>query len=876
MQRRFFFVLVAALLGLAAGTTLAAEAPQVVRLNNGLTVVTLEDNRFPLVSMRLFVHTGSGYESPKQAGLSHLLEHMVFKSTARRPAGQVASDVEGAGGAINASTGFDATTFKIDLPAERWKLGLDILNDMIFGAKFDAKELESERKVVLAELYRGRDDPDSRLFQTIQAKAWAGKSYGWPVIGFPETVSSFTGDDLRAYVAEHYQPGAMVLVVAGKVTAAEVRQQAETVFGSLRDDHPWLPPAPFAPAVGGAGPSVTVEYGQWNKVRLQVAFPTPGLRSAEEAPLEVLAHLLGGDETGRLYRTFKHDKQLVDDVSCSSLTLERGGLFLIEANLDAKNLAAFWKGLLSELSHLSAAGFSDREIERAKLAIEDGLYQTKESLSGLATKLGYFRFYGYDPDGEANFLQAVRLVDRGSLQSVIGASLRPGNLVAAVLAPKTDEGLVTAKGLTDAAAKVWSTPAQAATAPAAEAKAGGSEVVDLGGGHTLVLLPDTTLPYVSVSLAMRGGDGLLAKNQQGLAELAADCLTSGTAKLPSSALEDYLGDRAATISAASGRDSFSLGAKFPSRFQKDLYGVLSELLLAPAFRQEEVARSVSDQLASIKSKEDEPLPLAFRKLYPFLFTDTAYAYERLGDPAVVRRFTQKDVKAFWAAQREMPWVMAVCGDFDPAQVRRLAEDLAKATKAARPFDYSIPHWGDKREEKVSLPGRNQTHLVMVFPVPGVESPDTPALELLNESLAGQSGLLFSRLRDGESLGYVVTSFLWQTAKTGFLAFYIGTSPDKVGAAVDGFKRVASDLRETPLPDELMLRAKNAMSGDYYRERQGLGARSGEAARSLVAGLPLDHERQVVEAAQQVTPEALRDVAAKYLHPESAYLLTVEP
>lgn len=878
MQRRFFpFLLLAGLWLIVAGQARAADAPQVTKLANGLTVVTVEDNRFPLVSMRLFVHAGSGYETPKQAGLSHLLEHMVFKSTARRPAGQVASDIEAAGGALNASTSFDATIFKIDLPAERWKLGLDVLSDMIFGAKFDPKELESERKVVLAELYRGRDNPNSKLFQMIQAKAWPGRSYGWPIIGFPETVSAFTGVDLAEYVHAHYQPGAMVLVVAGKVTPAEVREQAELVFGKLENDRPWTPPAPFAPTVPAAGPSVTVEYGQWNKVRLQIAFPTPGLRSAEEAPLEVLAQLLGGDETGRLYRTFKHDKELVDDVSCSALTLERGGLLLIEATLDAAKVPAFWKGLVTELSRLSAKRFTDRELARVKLSIEDGLYQAKESLAGLATKVGFFRFYGYDPRGEARFLQSVRLVDRGVLQDVIDATLRPDRLVAAVLAPKADEARVTAKGLTDELARLWPASARTARKPAdGPGEAAKPEVVDLGDGHRLVLLPDTTLPYVSVSLSMRGGDGLLAKDRQGLAELTADCLTSGTAKLSATALEDYLADRAATVSAGSGRDGFSLSAKFPSRFQKDLYGVLSDMILAPALRKAEVARNVRDQLASIKAKEDAPMSLAFRKLFPFLYTDTGYAYQRLGDPAVVGRFTQKDVKAFWAAQRAMPWVMAVCGDFDAAQVRGLAERLAKATKPTKPFAFATPKWGEKHAETVALPGRNQTHLLMVFPVPGVDSADSPALELLNGALAGQSGLLFSRLRDGESLGYAVTSFLWQAPKTGFLVFYIGTSPDKAQAALEGFRRVAADLRRTPLPDELMLRAKNVLSGDYYRDRQSLGSRSGEAARSLVAGLPLDHERQVVEAAQKISPEALREVAAKYLHPESAYLLTVAP
>jgi len=877
MRWRSVVCMVVAAWALASVSAFGAQGPRVVRLANGLTVMTVEDNRFPLVAVRLFVHAGSGYETPKQAGLSHLLEHMVFKSTEKRPAGQVASDIEGAGGELNASTSFDNTMYQVDLPADRWKLGLDVVKDMIFGAKFDPAELDSERQVVLSELARGRDDPDNRLFQLTQAMAWPGLAYGWPIIGFPETVSAFSATNLHDYVQERYQPQSMQLVVVGKVRAEEVEKEAEALFGSMGNDRSVMPPIPYEHPAAAPEPATRVEYGQWAKVRLQVAFPTPGLRSAEEAPLEVLARLLAGDETSRFYRTFKYEKQLVDDISCSSLTLERGGLLLVDATLDAKNVAAFWQGLLGELARLKGTSFSDHEIERVRLNIEDGLYQAKETLAGLAMKAGYFRFYGYDPDGEANYLRSVRFTDQKSLQAVIEATFRPERMLTAVLAPKADEAVVTANGLSDAAARIW--PAPKSVSPVA-AKGQGAvvapEVVDLGGGHTLVLLPDTTLPYVAVSLAYNGGDALLARDRQGLAELAANSLTTGTAKLSANALEDFLADRAASLSASSGRDTFNVGAKFPSRFQKDLYGLFVDVLLRPAFLKTEVQRQGRDQLAAIKAKEDAPMSLAFRKLFPFLFTNTAYSYTRLGEAATVKGLTEKDVSAYWAAQRAMPWVLAVCGDFDAEAVRHLAETLAKASGPAKPFAFAAPQWGEKREASVTLPERNQTHLLMVFPVPGLESADTPGLALLNDVLAGQSGLLFSQLRDGESLGYSVTSFMWQSLRTGFLAFYIGTSPDKAEAAVDGFKRVAAQLREKPLAEELMQRAKSTMSGDYYRARQRLGARSGEAAAALAAGLPLDYDRRVIEAAQALTPEDLKGLAAKYLRPEAAYVMRVKP
>lgn len=863
---------------LAAVSAVAAEPPKVVVLPNGLTVMVIEDNRFPLVAERLFVHAGSGYETARQAGLSHLLEHMVFKSTQKRPAGQVASDVEGAGGELNASTSFDSTVYRVDLPADRWKLGLDVMQDMIFGAKFAPEELDSERQVVLSELARGKDNPDNRLFQTIQAMAWPGQAYGWPIIGFQKTVSGFSADDLRNYVRERYQPQSMLLVVVGKVRAADVVQEAKALFGAMQNDRQLTPPKPYVlPQAETARSEVRVEYGPWNKVRLQLAFPTPGLRAADEAGMEVLARLLAGDETGRLYRTFKYEKKLVDDVSCSSLTLERGGLFLISATLDADKLDTFWRELLGELAHLKGASFTDREIARVRLNIEDGLYQAKETLAGLAMKAGFFRFYGYDPDGETNYLRSVGLVDQKVLSRIIESTLRPERMLAAVLAPQPDAGKITVKGLTEVAAKTWPAPAASKSAAIQHAAATPApEVVDLGSGHKLALLPDKTLPYVSVSLVYNGGDALLPKTRQGLAELTANSLTTGTAKLSATALEDYLSDRAAMLSASSGRDSFSVSSKFPTRFQKDLYALLGDMLLAPALLPAEVDREVADQLAAIKDKQDQPMGLAFRKLFPFLFADSAYGYMRLGEADTVRKFTAKDVAAFWNAQRAMPWVLAVCGDFDPAQVHALADRLAQASGSAKAFAFPPSKWGGKHEDTVTLAGRNQSHVFMVFPVPGLTSPDSPGLELLNEVLAGQSGLLFSRLRDGESLGYSVTSFLWQADNVGFMAFYIGTSPDKDAAALDGFRRIATELRDTALPDELMRRAKNVMTGDYYRERQSLGSRSDEAATALARGLPMEHDRQVVEAAQSLSPDDLRALARKYLRPEAAYVFKVEP
>ncbi|MDR2669282.1 MAG: insulinase family protein, partial [Desulfovibrio sp.] len=187
------------------------------RLANGLTVLVLPDRRFPLVSMRLYVHAGSAYEQPEEAGISHMLEHMVFKGTEKRPRGQAAADVEKAGGYLNAATSFDYTVYLVDMTREHWKTGLDVLRDMAFHPSLDPAELEAEKDVVIAELKRGEDDPGRRLFRMTQQDALRGTPYERPIIGFESTVRALSAEKIRAYIDRLYQPQSMLLVLCGDV-----------------------------------------------------------------------------------------------------------------------------------------------------------------------------------------------------------------------------------------------------------------------------------------------------------------------------------------------------------------------------------------------------------------------------------------------------------------------------------------------------------------------------------------------------------------------------------------------------------------------------------------------------------------------------------
>ena len=202
-------------------------------------------------------------------------------------------------------------------------------------------------------------------------------------------------------------------------------------------------------------------------------------------------------------------------------------------------------------------------------------------------------------------------------------------------------------------------------------------------------------------------------------------------------MQAFLADRAAGLAASAGRKTFSVNLTTPARFNKDLFDLLGEVVTAPAFSKDETARGIKDQLAAIKSREDQPLGLAFRKLPPFLFPGSVYGYLQLGEPENVQKYDETQLRSFWNRQKARPWVLAVSGDFDRDQILAFAKSLPAPDQ--RKVDVPVPAWGTRPELDIPMPGRNQAHLMLIFKTAPDTSPDTPALDLLETSLGGMGG-----------------------------------------------------------------------------------------------------------------------------------------
>ena len=810
------------LLGILLLPQLAAAAPQaapanpstsgndtmLVRLKNGLTVYIIRDSRFPLVCTRLFVGTGSANETAEQAGISHVLEHMVFKGTEKRPKGQVARDVESLGGYLNAATSFDKTWFITDMPAKHWKTGMDVVKDMAFHPSLDPAELEAEKDVIVSELKGGDDTPTRRLFEDLQVAGLAHTVYGRPIIGFEKTIRAVTADDLRAYIRTWYQPQNMMLLVAGDIDPKAVLAHAEELFGDLKNDTILPEPAPVQLEGAAGGPRVEVTYGPWNKVYLGIALPAPALGDQRSIDLDVLAYALGGDGTSQFYRKYRYEKQLVDSISVGNMSLNRAGLFYMVAQLDADKVEPFWQEFTRDLAALDAGKITPDVIERARFNYEDGMDRASETLDGLTSWKATVQFELGGPQGEANVRHALAAVDSARLRQAQDLWLRPDQVRVRVLAPEKAK-------LPDLDAILqhnWPAPAvERQKAAAAAEKVGKREIVDLGQGRTVILQPDRTIPYVSLEILRPGGNALLKPADQGLAQLTAATLTDGCGTRDLDAMERFVAERAASLSASAGVQSFTVSLTGPARFNADYFALLGDLLHKPTFAEKDVRRQADTLKAALVRRQDNPMSFMGSKINGFLFPGgQPYGFDGLGTAENQDRFGPGDVQAFWKQQNAQPWILSVAGDFDREKVLAFARSLPVPTAPA--VDVPQPTWGADKRLPLSLPGRQQAHLLLAFHAVPLDHPDAPALMLLESVLSGQSGLLFNKLRDEQGLGYTVTAFYRSLPEAGFMAFYIGTTPRNLDVARQGFSGIIKDIKTDLLPAELLAKGLNRMEG----------------------------------------------------------------
>jgi predicted Zn-dependent peptidase len=340
--------------------------PEITRLSNGLTIVTDPMPKLESAMLGVWVNAGTRNETRAVMGVSHMLEHMAFKGTQSRSARDIAEEIEAVGGYLNAYTSREQTAFHARVLKTDVMMAIDLLADILTHPTFEQSELERERQVVLQEIGQARDTPDDIVFDHLQSAIYPDQPMGWPILGREETVSAFTQDELRTYMAANYRAADMTLVSSGAVEHDEIVRAAEEKFASLRAG-PAPTPLP-ARYVGG-----DIRLSQ-DLEQAHVVYAFPGVSSSDPDfyTEQVYVMALGGGMSSRLFQEAREKRGLCYAISAFAQAHRDGGtigVYTGTGEVEAAEISAVIAGEMEQL----AAGASEREVARAKAQLKSSL-----------------------------------------------------------------------------------------------------------------------------------------------------------------------------------------------------------------------------------------------------------------------------------------------------------------------------------------------------------------------------------------------------------------------------------------------------------------------------------------------------------------------
>jgi predicted Zn-dependent peptidase len=354
---------------------------QATRLANGLRVVSHHMAHLETVSLGVWVAAGARHEQASEHGISHLLEHMAFKGTERRSATDIAEEIEAVGGELNAATSLETTAYFARILKGDIAIALDILADILQIPRYAKDELEREREVILQEIAATRDSPDEIAYELLQDAAFPNQAIGRPILGTTESVTRFSADDLRAFLAANYGASRMVLSAAGRVDHDELVRHAEAQFGRLNGGVGGR----FEPAryVGGTRTSAK----PFEQSHLVMAFAGPSYRARDFYTAQVFSGLFGGGMSSRLFQEVRERRGLCYAIYSSCWALADTGLFGIHAATGPEMMSKLIEVVGDELIGAAAGKPADAELARAKAQLKAGLLMGLESSSARAEQM---------------------------------------------------------------------------------------------------------------------------------------------------------------------------------------------------------------------------------------------------------------------------------------------------------------------------------------------------------------------------------------------------------------------------------------------------------------------------------------------------------
>lgn len=829
-------------------------------LSNGVEVVVVERPGCGLMSAQVWVRTGSLHEGTSLgAGLSHYLEHMVFKGSARFTGRQLTERVQSIGGSSNAYTTFDRTVYYIDGPEEGLETALEALSDMLLAPNLDDADARTEREVILREIDMCADDHDGILAESALAEAFRSHPLRHPVIGHHDLFSEVTPAQLRAYHSARYTPENFVVSVAGSCPAEQVFAFAERWFGRFarRSTESRLVVAEPTPSVA----RTLVLRRDVSTARGVMLWRTPGIMSPESLPMDLVAGLLGAGQSSLLWQELRERRKLVHTISASAWGVEDAGMLWVGWSGDAgTNHHEVEEAVQGVIDGFLRDGVSLEALAKVRRQAVVGMVNAVRSVHGVASRSGYALAVARDerhPLANAQSLASLRPED---LTTVARAVIRPAARTAVAMLPQA-QAAETAAATTK--------PVEAPTT---------FEVRTLANGIRVVLQQDRSIPKVGVGIFMAGGAAHEHSARRGETSLLATLLARDTAKRTQAEVAGLVDRLGMTFREHASQLTLGLWGEGLAADFETVAELVSDGVLTPRIDPAVVATERAALADACREALDEVLELARTKLLKAFFGDHPLSVPSGGTAETVETIQPSDLAELHARLvRPTNLVVGICGDFDRKAVEAFIEKRLAAILAA-PFEpKALPVPVVKTAAVLSEQvDREQAVVLLGYPHCGFASERIAAANVTEELLSGMASGLFHRIREEKGLAYFVGASRTEASDHGLFHLYAGTHAGAAETVAVEMRSELARLASGKFAVGEVDAAKRRLRVARRQGRQTASARLQGAMLREVAGLGANYDA-VWEARLDATGEPeVASFVRDYLRVDAEQSVTLLP
>lgn len=846
-------------------------------LPNDLKVVMLPIPGSPVVTTMTAYRVGSADESKDQTGLSHYLEHLLFKGTDKLVPGDIDRMTQRNGGRNNAYTNENMTVYHFDFAADRWMTALEIEADRMRNTRIDDKhEFQQEKGAVVAELKKYEDEPWDLESKALLPRLYGETPYGHPVIGEEQHVRGATAEIITRYYDKWYHPNNCAIVIVGGFKPEEALAKVKSLFGGIPKGE--LPTRPKMPVLEKRAKQVRHQFeSKFDIARATIGFNGVVIGEPDDYTLDVLSELLTGGRTGRLYTKLILKEQLAGSISATNNAGRYPGHFEINMEvLPGKDHTKAEMLLFAEIKKLAEAPPTDAELTRVRRSMVASFIFSHESTHAMADGLSKNCMLK-DLDYLLTYLDRVLAVTATDVQHAAKKYLDEQSAVVVWSLPAGEvKGGPTEKR---------SSPPRKTTAPGGGAtsavKLTDARRVVLPNGLTLIMLENHRLPIVVATAHVKDVRLREPVDKAGVATLMGSMLDEGTTKHSSEQIAEIIENVGGSLGFSQSGGSVKVLTPDTDLGMKLFF----ECLTTPSFPENRFVAMQEELVGEIAAEDAEPNRKALRSFLKIVYGDHPYGRPSRGTLETVEKITSDDCrklhKALFVPNNT---TLVVVGDFDSVMMQKKIEsltvdwktgDLPKLAIAAPP----IPAKGV--EKIFSDRTAAQTHIYIGHLGIRRNDPDFYKLEVMDNVLGVGSGFtdrLSSTLRDRQGLAYTVRASITSNAgeEPGTFTGYIGTFPDKFTWVRDGFLKEIRRLREEAPTEEEVEGAKRYLLGTLPFQIETTNQIASELLMIEKYGLGFDTVEKYKAAILAVTPADVQAVAKEHLDPNKMNVVAVGP